>query len=90
MSSAIFSLLGKFLPLAIKLCWDPPPRRKAMKRSAKQLKPQMNLPLLNMPATTVPNHKQKELELTLMEFLINAAIENKDVARANGERDEPL
>jgi hypothetical protein len=39
---------------------------------------------------TVPNHKQKELELTLMEFLINAAIENKDVARANGERDEPL
>jgi hypothetical protein len=61
-----------------------------MKRSAKQLKPQMNLPLLNMPATTVPKHKQKELELTLMEFLINAAIENKDVARANGERDEPL
>jgi hypothetical protein len=51
----------------------------------------MNLPLLNMPATAVPNHKQKELELTLMEFLINAAIENKDVAaRANGERDEPL
>jgi len=61
-----------------------------MKRSAKQLKPQMNLPLLNMPATTVPNYKQKELELTLMEFLINAATENKDVARANGERDEPL
>jgi hypothetical protein len=50
----------------------------------------MNLPLLNMPATTVPNHKQKELELTLMEFLINAAIKNKGVARANGERDEPL
>ena len=61
-----------------------------MKRSAKQLKPQMNLPLLNMPATAVPNHKQKELELTLMEFLINAAIENKGEARANGERDEPL
>ena len=61
-----------------------------MKRSAKQLKPQMNLPLLNMPATTVPNYKQKELELTLMEFLINAATENKDVARATGERDEPL
>ena len=61
-----------------------------MKRSTKQLKPQMNLPLLNMPVTTVPNHKQKELELTLMEFLINAAIENKVVAQANGERDEPL
>jgi hypothetical protein len=25
-----------------------------------------------------------------MEFLINAAIKNKGVARANGERDEPL
>ena len=61
-----------------------------MKRSAKQLKRQMNLLLFNAPTTTVPNHKQKELELTLMEFLINAAIENKDVARANGERDEPL
>ena len=33
-----------------------------MKRSAKQLKPQMNLPLLNAPATKVPNHKQKELD----------------------------
>ena len=61
-----------------------------MKRSAKQLKPQMNLPLLNMPATTVPNHKQKELALTLMELLINAAIENNIVPRANGEKDEPL
>jgi len=62
-----------------------------MKRSAKQLKPQMNLPLLNMPATTVPNHKQKELELTLMEFLINAAIENKDRWHEQTEkRDEPL
>jgi hypothetical protein len=61
-----------------------------MKRSAKQLQPQMNLPLLNMPATTVPNHKQKELALTLMEFLINAASENNLAPRANGERDEQL
>ena len=61
-----------------------------MKRSAKQLKPQMNLPLLNMPATAVPNHKQKELELTLMEFLINAASENNLVTRANGGKDEPF
>lgn len=60
-----------------------------MKRSAKQLKPQMNLPLLNMPATTVPNHKQKELALTLMEFLINAASENDLVPRVKVEKDEP-
>lgn len=61
-----------------------------MKRSAKQLRPQMNLPLLNAPATTVPKHKQKELTLTLMELLINAASENNLVPRAKGERDEPL
>ena len=61
-----------------------------MKRSAKQLKPQMNLPLFNAPAITVPNHKQKELTLTLMELLINAASENNLAPRANGENDEPL
>ena len=61
-----------------------------MKRSAKHLKPQMNLPLLNVPATTIPNHKQKELTLTLMELLINAASENNPAPRANGEKDEPL
>jgi hypothetical protein len=61
-----------------------------MKRSAKQLKPQMNLPLLNAPATTVPNRKQKELTFTLMELLINAASKNSLAPRANGEKDEPL
>jgi hypothetical protein len=59
-----------------------------MKRPAKHLKPQMNLPLLNAPATTVPNHKQKELALTLMELLINAASENNLMPLANGEKDE--
>jgi hypothetical protein len=59
-----------------------------MKRSAKQLKPQMNLPLLNAPAMIVPNHKQKELTLTLMELLINAASENNVVPRTNGKNDE--
>jgi hypothetical protein len=61
-----------------------------MKESAKQLRPQMNLPLLNAPATIVPNHKQKELALTLMELLTNAASEDNLVPRANGERDEPI
>jgi hypothetical protein len=59
-----------------------------MKRPAKHLKPQMNLPLLNAPATTVPNHKQKELALTLMELLINAASENNLMPLANGEKEE--
>ena len=59
-----------------------------MKRSAKLLNPQMNLALLEAPAT-VPGDKQKELALTLMEILINAACENDLVLRANGGRDEP-
>lgn len=60
-----------------------------MKRPAKQLNTQMNLPLLNAPATAVPDHKQKELALTLMELLINAARENNIGPRANGGEDEP-
>lgn len=59
-----------------------------MKRPAKPLNPQMNLPLLDAPAAAVPNHKQKELALTLMELLINAARENM-VVRAKGGDDEP-
>jgi hypothetical protein len=60
-----------------------------MKRSAKQLKGQMNLPLLNAPATTVSSHKQKELALTLMELLINASSESNLGPRTKGEEDEP-
>jgi hypothetical protein len=59
-----------------------------MKRPAKQLKPQMNLPLLDAPTTAVPDHKQNELSLTLMELLINAARENNIVRPAKGGGDE--
>ena len=60
-----------------------------MKRPAKLLNPQMNLPLLDAPATTVPDHKQKELALTLMELLINAARENMMLRAKGGEDDSP-
>jgi hypothetical protein len=60
-----------------------------MKRPTKPLNTQMNLSLLQAPATAVPNHKKEELALTLMELLINAARENKVVLRANGGGDEP-
>jgi hypothetical protein len=60
-----------------------------MKRSAKQLMGQMNLPLLNAPASPVCSNKQKELALTLMELLINATNENNPRVRAKGEKDEP-
>lgn len=59
-----------------------------MRRPAKQLNTQMNLPLLNAPPTTVPDHKEKELALTLMELLISAAGENNLVLQANGGGDE--
>jgi len=59
-----------------------------MKRPAKLLNPQMNLPLLNAPETAVPDHKQKELALTLMELLINAARENNIVRPTKGGGDE--
>jgi hypothetical protein len=61
-----------------------------MKRPAKQLNTQMNLPLLNAPATAVPDHKQKELALTLTELLIKAASDNNIMPRCNGGENEPL
>jgi hypothetical protein len=56
-----------------------------MKRSAKPLYPQMNLPLLNVPAT--PDEQQNELTIALMELLISAAKEENEQA-GNGEEDE--
>ena len=60
-----------------------------MKRPAKALNPQMNLPLLNAPATAVPDHKKKQLTLTLMELLTNAVRESNSVPRRKGGEDEP-
>jgi hypothetical protein len=58
-----------------------------MKRSVKPLIPQLNLPLIEAPAT-VPGNKQKELALTLMQILIDAARENEIVPRVQGGEDE--
>ncbi|PYT27487.1 MAG: hypothetical protein DMG58_20225 [Acidobacteria bacterium] len=58
-----------------------------MKRSAKSLYPQMNLPLLNVPATATPDEQQNELTIALMELLISAAKEENEQA-GNGEEDE--
>ena len=60
-----------------------------MKRLAKQSQPQMNLPLLALPATAVPGHKQKELALTLIEILISAIRRNELTSKAHGGRHEP-
>ncbi len=59
-----------------------------MKRRAKQLGPQMNLALFNnSPATMIPEGKQEELTLALMEMLISAAEGNSQL-ESKGEKDE--
>ena len=58
-----------------------------MKRSAKPIFPQMNLPLFNGPATATPDEQQNELTMALIELLISAA-EAKSERPGNGEPDE--
>jgi hypothetical protein len=59
-----------------------------MKRPPQQLSPQMNLQLFDAPTMTVPEHKRKELTLTLIEILTSAARENNIVPLAHGGEDE--
>lgn len=63
-----------------------------MKRSAKSLYPQMNLPLLNVPATATGDDQSNELTIALMELLINAAEEEnayeENEQAGNGGEDE--
>jgi hypothetical protein len=60
-----------------------------MKRSAKSLHPQMNLPLHNVPATAAAGDgQQNELTIALMELLISAAEEEENKQAENGGEDE--
>jgi hypothetical protein len=63
-----------------------------MKRSAKSLSPQMNLPLLNLPATATGDEQPNELTIALMELLISAAEEENEHEEneqaGNGGEDE--
>ena len=58
-----------------------------MKRSAKPLYPQMNLPLFDMPAAATPKEQQNELTIALRELLISAA-EAKSERPGKGGEDE--
>jgi hypothetical protein len=58
-----------------------------MKRSHKPLDLQMNLSLLGIPATTVPDDRRRELSQALMELLISALREDVE-KRNNGGEDE--
>jgi hypothetical protein len=59
-----------------------------MKRSAKPLCPQMNLPLGNVPPAGNPEDQREDITVALMELLIGAA-EEKHEQPGNGEEDEP-
>jgi hypothetical protein len=59
-----------------------------MKRSAKKLYPQMNLPLLDVPATATSEEQQQELTIALMELLINVAEQEENEQAENGGEDE--
>ncbi len=58
-----------------------------MKKSAKRLSGQMNLSLLNTPATIIPDGKQGQLSRALVELLISAAREDAK-QESQGGRDE--
>jgi hypothetical protein len=59
-----------------------------MKRSAKPLCPQMNLPIGNVPPPENPEDLREDLTVALMELLIGAA-EEKHEQPGNGGEDEP-
>ena len=54
----------------------------------KRTRPQLNLPLLDARATTLPDDKQRELSSALMELLIRAA-RKTDQRPSSGGDDEP-
>ena len=59
-----------------------------MKRSAKSLYPQMNLLLLDVPATSTSDEQQHELTIALMELLISAAEQEDNEQAGSGGEDE--
>ena len=56
-----------------------------MKQPAKSPHLQLNLSLLNVSATAVPDDKQRELTLALVELLISAAGEGAEPQPNGGE-----
>jgi hypothetical protein len=59
-----------------------------MKRSAKPISPQMNLPLGSVPPARNPADHREDLTVALMELLIGAAEKNHGQP-GNGGEDEP-
>jgi hypothetical protein len=55
-----------------------------VKKSAKRLRRQMNLSLLNPSATILADDKQEELTLALIALLINGAAQENDKPESEG------
>lgn len=61
-----------------------------MKASAKKVREQLNLPLLDVAENPgIPANKQKELTRALMELLLQVAHEDFRIRIKGGEHDEP-
>jgi hypothetical protein len=61
-----------------------------MKASAKKIRDQLKLPLLDAPVGTgIPVDKQKELTQALMELLLQVAQEDLRIRTEGDEHDEP-
>ena len=60
-----------------------------MDKSAKKIREQLNLPLLDAAVgTAIPADKQKELNRALMELLLDLAQEDFRIPSEGGEHDE--
>ena len=60
-----------------------------MKRSARTLNRQLNLPLLDVPALSVVCADQERLTLALMELLVHAAQESVENQLQGGTNESP-
>ena len=61
-----------------------------MKKSAKSVREQINLPLLDLAVSPgIPADKQKELTRALMELLLHVAQKDFSTPSDGGEHDEP-
>ena len=61
-----------------------------MKKSAKEIRQQLNLPLLDAAVgTAIPADKQKHLNRALMELLLHLAQEDFRIPSEGGDHDEP-
>jgi hypothetical protein len=78
-------VLGKLRPIAVRLSWSILPGRSCVNRPTKPLNSQLNLLLINAPKAVLPDDKQRQLALALVELLISAAQKSDQQPTSGGE-----